>query len=264
MRLIALCCALAIRLSAQVLASGAPAGDVPASNVAKADAVLKGARAALGPKLSSVQSLTLWGADRRGPQASEMALTIDLSGKYLKEQSTLGSGGQIERIGGDGAVAGGMPGDDGGPGLSLSLIEGFDGADYWTRNGSGSGKTLFIANFIRCTLALTLSPPAGFPIAFTYGGQLESPAGAVEALEGKGPGNFEVHLYLDARTHLPVTMVYHEIGEEFQLWLKDYKAEDGIRFPHTMAWLADGYPVEQFQIHHFKVNPKLRPEKFRR
>ena len=254
MRLMALCCMLAIPLAAQTATS----------NAAKAEEVLKAARAALGARLSTVQSLSLWGTDRRGPQASEMALTIDLSGKYLKEQSTLASGGQIDRVGGDGTVSGGMPGDDGGPGLSLSLIEGFDGADYWTRNGTGSGKSLFIANFIRYTLALTLSPPAGFPIAFTYGGRLESPNGTVDALDGKGPGEWEVHLYLDAQTHLLVTMVYREGGMEYQLWLKDYRAVDGIRFPHTLAWLADGYPAEQFQIHHFKVNPRLRPEKFRR
>src|SRR5271157_3072397 len=213
MKAIALCFALTVRLAAQPGAGGA----------AKADDLLKAARAALGAKLSTIQSLSLWGADRRGPQASEMALTIDLSGKYLKEQSTLASGGQIDRVGGDGTVSGGMPGDDGGPGLSLSLIEGFDGADYWTRNGTGSGKSLFIANFIRYTLALTLSPPAGFPIAFTYGGRLESPNGAVDALDGKGPGDWEVHLYLDAKTHLLVTMVYHEGGVEYQLWLKDYR-----------------------------------------
>jgi hypothetical protein len=46
--------------------------------------------------------------------------------------------------------------------------------------------------------------------------------------------------------------------------LRDYKAEEGILFPHTIAWLADGNPVEEFQIQHFKINSKLRPEKFRR
>ena len=254
MRVIALCCALGVRLLAQP----------GISNAARADDLLKTARAVLGPKLATLEKLSLWGTDRRGRQANELALTFDLAGKYLEEQSTLGSGGQIERMGGDGSLAGGMPGDDGGPGLSLTLIQGFDGADYWTRNGSGSGKSRFIANCIRYVLALTLSPPAGFPVAFTYGDQLPSPDGMLDVLEGKGPGDFAVHLYLDSRTHLLVTMVYHENGEEFQLWTRDYRAEDGIRFPHALAWLADGYPVEEFKIHHFKVNPRVRPEKFRR
>src|ERR1022692_831561 len=115
MRFIALCSVLAIRLAAQPAATGG--GD--------AEDVLKAARAALGPKLSTVQSLSLWGADQRGSQASRMAFTIDLSGRYLKEQSTLASGGQVQRmgVGGDGAAlsGGGMPGDDGGPALSLGL-----------------------------------------------------------------------------------------------------------------------------------------------
>jgi hypothetical protein len=258
MRFIALCSVLAIRLAAQPAATGG--GD--------AEDVLKAARAALGPKLSTVQSLSLWGADQRGSQASRMAFTIDLSGRYLKEQSTLASGGQVQRmgVGGDGAAlsGGGMPGDDGGPALSLGLTEGFDGDSYWTRNGAGSGKDAFVGNFARYVLALTLSPPRGFGIAFTYGGRLESPRGTVDALEGKGPGDFLIHLYLDAKSHLPVTMVYHEGAQEIQLLLRDYKAEEGILFPHTIAWLADGNPVEEFQIQHFKINSKLRPEKFRR
>ncbi|SPF36367.1 exported hypothetical protein [Candidatus Sulfopaludibacter sp. SbA4] len=254
MKVIALSAALAMRLAAQ-----------PAVNaVALADDALKAARAAIGAKLSTLQSLSLWGAYHRGPQASEMTLTIDLSGRYLKEQSTLSSGGQVERVGGDGAVGGGMPGDEGGPAFSLGLTEGYDGDDYWTRNGAGSGKSTFVANFVRYVVALTLSAPAGYPVAFTYGSRLDSPQGPLDALEGKGPGDFLIHLYLDAKTHLPVTMVYHQGGQEIQLWLKDYKAEEGIRFPHTMAWLSDGYLVEEFQIQHFKVNPKLRSDKFRR
>jgi hypothetical protein len=258
MRFVALCSALAIRLAAQTAAL----------DVAKADDVLKAARAALGANLATVHSLSLWGDDQRFSQTCKMTLTIDLSGRYLKEQSTLSSGGQVQRmgVGGDGAApsGGGMPGDDGGPAFSLGLTEGFDGSSYWSRNGAGSSKDAFVGNFARYVLALTLSPPGGFGIAFTYGGRLESPHGTVDALEGRGPGDFLIHLYLDAKSHLPVTMVYHEGSQEIQLWLTDYKPEEGIRFPHTLAWLADGKPVEEFQIQHFKINPKLRPEKFRR
>jgi hypothetical protein len=258
MRLIALCSVFAIRLAAQPGAGG----------VAQADDVLKAARTALGAKLSNVQSLSLWGADRRGPQANQMALTIDLSGKYLKEQSTLSTGGQVQRMGvgadGAGPSGGGMPGDDGGPAMALNLAEGFDGNDYWARNGAGSGKRAFVAAFVRYALAMTLSPPAAFPVSFTYGGRIESPKGTVFALEGKGPEDFLIHLYFDAKSYMPVTMVYHENGQEVQLWLTDYKLEEGVRFPHTMVWLADGNPMEEFQIQHFKINPKLRTERFRR
>jgi len=238
----------------------------PASgDLAKADDALKAARAAIGAKLSTLQTLSAWGADTRGYQSSHMALTIDLSGKYLREQTTRSTGGEIQRMGtgGDGA-GGGMPGDDGGPAMILNLIEGFDGDDYWVRMGMGVGKQSFVNAFARYVLALTLGPPSGFPMTFTYGGRMESPRGTMDALEARGPENFLVHVYLDADAHLPVTLVYHENGHEMQLWLKDYKSEDGIRFPHTLAWLADGNPVEEFQIQHMKVNPKLPPGKFRR
>lgn len=231
-----------------------------------ADDVLKTGRAALGGKLATVRTLSLWGPHRRGTQETEMMLSIDLSGKFLLEQSTLSSGGQIQRMsnGGDGAVGGGMPGDDGGPALSLALREGFDGSDYWSRTGPGSGKHLFTANCVRYVLALTLAAPGEPPVAFTYGGRLESPLGPMDVLEGIGPDDFLVHLYLDAKTHLPAIMVYHESGQEIQLWLKDHKAEDGILFPHTMAWVVDGIVVEQFQVQHFKINPKFKPEKFKK
>ncbi len=258
MRLVAICSVLAIRLTAQP----GPGG------TAEADQVLKAARAALGAKLSSVQSLSLWGTDRRGPQANQMALTIDLSGKYLKEQSTLSTGGQIQRMGmgadGAGPSGGGMPGDEGGPAMALNLAEGFDGNDYWTRSGPGSGKQAFVSSLVRYVVALTLSSPAAFPVSFTYGGRIESPKGSVDALEGKGPDDFVIHFYFDAKSHMPVTMVFHDDKQEVQLWLTDYRSEEGIRFPHTMVWLADGHPMEEFQIQHFKINPKVRPEKFRR
>jgi hypothetical protein len=248
MRFVALCFALTIRLSAQP----------------DAEEVLRTARAALGARLSSAQAISLWGAYRQGGRSSTIALTIDLSGKCLREQTTFSTGGQIQRTGSEGVAGGGMPGDDGGPAMSLNLTEGFDGDDYWARNGTGSGKQAFVHAFVRYVLALTLSPPANFPVSFRYGGRIESPRGVVDAIEGKGANGFLVHLYLDADGHMPMTMVYREGAEEIQLWLKDYRSEDGIRFPHTMTWMAGGEAVEELQIQHLKVNPKLRPVKFRR
>jgi len=194
-----------------------------------------------------------------------MSVSLDMAGMFLVERSSLTNTGEIQRAGGDGsATSGGMPGDDGGPALTLGLAEAISGNDYWARNGVGIGKRAFNAAFIRYAMALTMSPPFPAPVSFTYGGRLTSDRGTVDAIECKGPDDFLVHLYLDAATHLPVTMVYHEGGQEVQLWLKDFRPESGIRFPHTMAWLIDGSVVEEFEIQHFRVNPKLRPEMFRK
>jgi hypothetical protein len=229
------------------------------------DAILKAAREALGPKVASIRTLSAWGSHRRGAGGgTQMAVSLDMAGMFLIERSSLTNSGEIQRASGDGNTSGGMPGDDGGPALALGLVEGISGDNYWSRNGSGIGKRAFTAAFTRYALAFTMSPPFPSAVSFAYGGRLTSERGTVDAVECKGPDDFLMHVYLDATTHLPVTMVYHESGQEVQLWLKDYRPESGIQFPHLMAWLIDGSVVEEFQIQHFKVNPKLKPEMFRK
>lgn len=237
-------------------------------------------RAALGGrKLSAVQSLTLWGPDRRGASATEMALSAELTGRFLKEQTAMSSGGEIQRtsVGDDGAiqVGGGMPGDDGGPAFSMVTSEGLDGDKYWAKLSSGAvqggaetvalaRKQAFIRSYVLYMLAFTLSPPVNFPMTFTYGGQVESPGGMADGIEGKGPDGFVVHLFIDSKTHLPVMLNYLNGAQNVQMWLKDYKPEDGVLFPHTLTWISNGSLAEEFQAQRFKINPKFGAGKFQR
>jgi len=254
----------------------------PLSGQPTAQDVLERARIALGGrKLAAVQSLAVWGPDQRGPQSAMLTLSLDLSGKFLKEQTNFSSGGEVQRmgIGDDGAAAasGGMPGDDGGPALVAGSIEGLNGDNYWTRAPGGASvdgnalqpaaaarKRSFIDGFARYALAFTLSAPLNFPVTFVYAGRLETPDGTADALSGVGPGDFTLRLFVDTRTHLPLMMNYREGGRDVQLWLKEYKPEGGILFPHIMTWVVDGSLVEEFQAQRFRANPKFRPEKFGR
>lgn len=244
--------------------------------------LLDSARAALGgSKLDGVQALKVWGPDRHGAQNAMLELSIDLSGKFLKEITTFSSGGEVQRVGitDDGASpgSGGMPGDDGGPALVAGRTEGLNGDNYWAWTPAGKSfdgnaldpataarKRSFIDIFARFALAFTLSPPANFPVSFVYGGRLETPGGLADALDGIGPGDFSVRLFLDAKTHLPLMMNYRDSGRDVQLWLKDYKSEGGILFPHAITWVADGDLMEEFQAQRFRINPRFRPEKFGR
>jgi hypothetical protein len=256
---------------------------LPALAQPTAQDVLQGARAALGGnKLAAVQSLAVWGPDRRGGQSTMLNLSIEMSGKFLKEQTSFSSGGQVQRVGvgDDGATAGsgGMPGDDGGPALVAGAMEALNGGNYWMRTPAGqtvdgnavepaaaARKRAFVQSFARYALAFTLSAPANFPVTFVYAGRLDTPGGGTaDALEGVGPDDFAVRLFIDTKTHLPLMMNYRESGSDVQLWLKDYRAESGILFPHTMTWVADGALAEEFQAQHFRVNPKFRAEKFGR
>jgi len=253
---------------------------LPLSAQPTAQELLAQARAALGGnKLAAMQSLAVWGPDRRGAQSAMLTLSIDLSGKFLKEQTTFSTGGQVQRlgVGDDGAApgSGGMPGDDGGPALVAGAAEGLNGDSYWARTASGenvSGKALepgaatrkraFLDTFTRFTLAFTLSAPANFPVSFVYAGHLETPGGMADALEGVGPGDFTVRLFIDAKTHLPLMMNYSDNGRDVQLWLKEYKAESGILFPHVVTWVTDGDLTEEFQAQKFRINPKFQQGKF--
>jgi hypothetical protein len=244
--------------------------------------VLEAVRAALGGgKLAAVRSLAVWGPDRRGAQSSMVALSLDLSGKFLKEQSSFSSGGQVERLGvgedGPASGSGGMPGDDGGPALVAGTAEGLNGENYWMRIPGAAGrdgnarepaaaarKRNFIDGFARYALAFTLSAPANFPVSFVYAGRVDTPAGTADGLEGVGPGDFSIRLFIDTRTHLPLMMTYREDGRDVQLWLKDYKPESGVLVPHSITWVSNGALMEEFQAQHFRINPKLRPEKFNR
>ncbi len=253
---------------------------LPLAAQPSANDIMAVSRAALGgPKLTAIQSIALWGPDRRGSSATEMALSADLAGKFLKEHTVLSSGGEVQRtaVGEDGAISvgGGMPGDEGGPAFTAVTTEGLNGETYWAKLSTGAvqggaetvaatRKQSFVRSFALYMLALTLSPPANFPMTFTYAGQVESPGGMADGIEGKGPNGFVVHLFIDAKTHLPVMLNYLNGAQNVQMWLKDYKAEDGVLFPHTMTWISNGNLTEEFQAQKFKVNPKFGAGKFQR
>jgi hypothetical protein len=267
MKAVLLCAAIAFPLCAQPTAHD----------------IIAAARAALGGnnKIASMQSISVWGPDKRGGQAGEVALSLDLTGKFLREQTSLTNGGEITKMGmgedGVGSVGGGMPGDDGGPALGLNVAEGLNGADYWVKNGAGpvsdsktpeaaaaNRKRAFVDSFARYAIAFTLAPPVNFPVTFTYAGQVEAPDGMADAIEGKGPNGFLIHLFIDAKTHLPLMMNYLNGVQDVQLWLKNYKAEDGILLPHTITWITNGNLTEEFQAQRFKINPKFPAARFQK
>jgi hypothetical protein len=254
---------------------------LPLAAQPSANDILAVSRAALGgKKLAAIQSLTLWGPDRRGSSTTEMALSAELKGRFLREHTVLSSGGEVQRttVGEDGAISvgGGMPGDEGGPAFAAVTTEGLDGDNYWAKLSSGalgSGgaetaaaarKSAFVRSFALYMLALTLSTPENFPLTYAYGGQVEAPGGMADGIEGKGPNGFVVHLFIDAKTHLPVMLNYLNGTQNVQMWLKDYKPEDGVLFPHTMTWIANGNLSEEFQAQKIKVNPKFGAGKFQR
>jgi hypothetical protein len=239
------------------------------------------AREAIGgtARLDKIHSLSIWGADKRAGLAAVMQLNIDMPGRILQERTTMTNGGQVSRTvvseDGGGSAEGGMPGDSGGPALSSYMTECLDGDHYWAKLRDGSiqdgienmmaaRQRSFTQAFVLYMIAFTLSPPSRYPMTWSYGQQVESPGGHADGLVGHGSNGFLVHLFIDAKSHLPVMIQYKDGARDMQLWLNDRKAEDGILFPHTLVWQVDGNPVEEFQLQKFKINPKLNQSMFTR
>jgi hypothetical protein len=242
--------------------------------------LLNAAREILGGKrLAEVHSLAVWGPDRRGTQSTEAGLSIDLTGRFLKENTTLSNGGEVQRMqmSDDGTyapAAGGMPGDSGGPALTPFTAECLNGDQYWARLRASSlegapeatasaRKHAFVESFARYALAFTLSPPTNYPVTFAYGGQVDSPGGMADGIIAKGPDGFLVRLFLDTKTHMPVMIAYSENGQDVQMWLRDYRAESGILFPHDLAWISNGRLTEEFLVKKVSVNPRFPDKKFK-
>jgi hypothetical protein len=257
--------------------AGQQASQTPAAELSALD-LLKVARAAIGggePK--NVQSLEIWGAYKRGLQSSMMDLSMDWSGKFLEAHTVYSNNGEVQRMGitedGPGSVGGGMPGDSGGPSLNANVTEALNGDSYWSKTGSGgtfsTGNDTLKAGlrriFVRYALAFGLTPPQNFPVTFAYMGRVESSDGLIDTIEGKGADNFQVRLFLNIKTHLPMMIQYlssQQGLQEVQLWLRDYKAEDGLIVPHSLTWFTNGKLSEEFQVQRVKLNPKFPAGKF--
>jgi hypothetical protein len=155
---------------------------------------------------------------------------------------------------------------------------------------------LLRATYLRYWLIYTLTPPSGMPVSFTYGGEAESPDGKAWIIDAAGPDQFSLRVFIDQQSYLPLmatwrgsqavrTMVRRVQGAgpaevkagvpslpempkprevAFQLRLSEYAKYGGVLLPKVMTLAADGKPAEEFEIKSAKINPNLKPEKFRK
>lgn len=156
------------------------------------------------------------------------------------------------------------------------------------------------AGFVYITLGLLLTPPPGLALEFNYVDEKPFRQGSAEVIAITGPGTFKAELYLDQKTHLPL-LLCHVIGaaarpamaftpggtsreeglraveiarqqaaakppgpqEREKLWLfEDYRAVDGVLFPHKISTQINGKLIEEILFAKFKVNQPIQPEKF--
>ena len=148
-------------------------------------------------------------------------------------------------------------------------------------------------------LSVALLAGSNLPgVEFTYAGPAESPEGKAEVLEVKGPGDFKGRLFLDEKTARPMMLVYQEVprrmamrrggpgapppsaeghgGEgattapaapelkEAQMFLSDYKTENGVSFPRAVTIKVLDGPTEEWTVQKIKLNPAFAADHFKK
>ena len=139
----------------------------------------------------------------------------------------------------------------------------------------------------RLLLAWVLSPSiAGSPLDFIYVGVAKAENGEADVIDVRTATGFAARLFLDKQTHRLLVLSYrgrapralafkpgssgdvkktlNMSDSELELRFADYRTVSGIQLPHRITHVADGQAYQEWQIKSFKVNPSLKPEKFRK
>jgi len=275
----------------------------------RATEILKQAREAIGgeQRLQKIEALHINGQYRRvfgeRQMGGDREISIALPGKYLVEDSM-------------------NPG-----GLSTALINtrGLNGERAWSASSGGSGgmifrmggpggqqlspeqieaglRRIYVAEFTRYLLAMTLAPPASLAVEYKYAGESDVEGEQADVVDVTGPDKFSVRLFLGKKNHLPLLLSYRgprprivtmnrpangppkpedvkkardeaekqmhaeaaAVPEEidFYIRLSDHKKVDGIMLPFKLTFLTESEVSEEFEISKYQVNPQFKADKF--
>lgn len=124
--------------------------------------------------------------------------------------------------------------------------------------------------FARLTFGLFGASYAAFPLEFSYAGQADAADGQADVVEAKGADGFDVRLFVDTTTHLPLMLTWSDPGAganagkmiERRMYFSDFKKTDGLNLPYTLKRSVDGKPTEETVYAEIKVNPKIDARKF--
>lgn len=270
---------------------------------AKATALLAKLRQAIGgeAKLSSLRGLSLQADMRRvvpgegsepGPEMSgEVTLDFADSKRYLFIDSFSPMRGMPPI-----SIGTAINGDDQWTGPVSAPM-----ADVMLRTEGASDpgrlRTRIEKDMTRLSIALLAG--SNVPgVAFTYGGVAESPEGRAEVLDVTGPGGFKGKLFLDEKTARPMMLQYLEVPrrmamrrggpgapppgghgdpapatsaappapelKEAQMFLSDYKTEDGISLPRSVTIKVQDGPTEEWTVQRVKLNPVFGADHFKK
>ena len=214
MRVFGHCAAVALVLAGPFAWDVGPAAVQAPAGKGDATAVLAAARQALGgeKKLAAVKTITASGRTRqvRGDNLVpiEFEIFLELPDKYVRKDEIPAQETGVTAAGFNGdellqdpppppmpaAPAGAAPP----PGAPA-------GAPAMARpNPAAARVNTLKQDATRLALGLFASGLASYPLTFTYVAEAEAPQGKADVLEGKGPNNFTVRLFISRDTHLPL------------------------------------------------------------
>lgn len=174
--------------------------------IARADEILKAARAALGgDKLAAIKTLVASGQTKRlrgnNLVPIEFEIDIELPDKYLRKDespaeeadptSTGFNGDELIQLPAPSAPVG-RPG--GPPPPSQAQLD-------------AQRKTRVVAikqDFARFALGIFADSFATYPLTFAYAAQAQAPQGTADVLDVRGAGNFALRFFINGATRLPI------------------------------------------------------------
>lgn len=152
------------------------------------------------------------------------------------------------------------------------------------------------AEMARFLLGFLLTGPSSVPLQYAYVGEAEAPEGKAEAIDVTGPNKFAARLFIDQKTHRPLMLSYRgraprmtvqtftgppghreeterrireglptpEVSPEveIQIAFDDYRAVDGVLFPHSLSRVIDGKVTEETTIKKIRVNAPIKSDRF--
>jgi hypothetical protein len=276
----------------------------------RATEILKQAREAIGgeQRLQKIEALHINGQYRRvfgeRQMGGDREISIALPNKYLVEDS-MNPGGLSTAL----INTRGLNGDrawnasSGGGGAMIFRMGGGPGGQQPSPEQIEAGlRRIYVAEFTRYLLAMTLLPPASLAVEYKYVGESDVEGEQADVIDATGPDKFSVRLFFDKKNHLPLLLSYRgpkprivtmtrqgggpsraedvkkardeaekQVRAEapappeevdFYIRLSDHKKVDGITLPFKLTFLTESEVSEEFEISKYQVNPQFKTDKF--
>jgi hypothetical protein len=140
----------------------------------------------------------------------------------------------------------------------------------------------------RLLVGLLLTESTPIPVQYSYVGRAEAPDGSAETLRVTGPDGFDIRIFLDAQSHLPL-MLSHMVptpgkiqqerdGDRMstrvtrdpqapatveERWLfSGHVNENGVLLPSLLTVSVAGETTEQWTIRRRRINPGFPKDRF--